>query len=500
VNPEAQSDDPTYKVKLQSDDVSNLLKNIADGAGPDLSPGIGGTRYRIVHAYKKCADFLEESIGPDSELLAQYFEYVWRQTSLIAIETADLQAAYRIFQTLNDRGATLLASDLLKSLLFRTAANDKVAQKAVAAEWSAVISAMQEAGESNHVRFLRYFFMADYETNGLLRADTLFDWLIRSAPEALKKELKKPATFARRLRSAADDYAAFSSGLDKSGKVQLSLSAITQQGSGVKQHLCILLAGRSLKKDAFEALTLALETLTMTFILSKERWNVLEKLLPDWCALIREAELATDQQSAIDEFIHKEIRPLIDEHAERMWERLDDTQPDPKKLIETILARIAFFVQREAKLPGSWTTLFEPEMTLEHILPQSLKEANLEEFGVGDIDEGSRYVYRLGNLALMPWGKNSAMSDRTWATFPAGAAKGYEPKKAAFKNSDWLLFSALGDDKLYGKRGATNIVIDKYDLREASVWNVDAFLRRQMALETIAADVWPMLPSRPGIS
>jgi Protein of unknown function (DUF1524) len=128
-------------------------------------------------------------------------------------------------------------------------------------------------------------------------------------------------------------------------------------------------------------------------------------------------------------------------------------------------------------------------------VPQGLKEVNLKEFGVSSQKEGQGYAFRLGNLALMPWGKNSTMSDRLWASVPPG--KHYEPKKIAFANSDWLLFNALGDDKKYGEGGASNATIKEYGLDEAPEWNVEAFKKRQVALESIAAKLWPLLPSRP---
>jgi hypothetical protein len=495
INAESGSDETAHKLKLQSDETSVVLRTIADGAGDSLKPGRGGTRYRLVNAYTKCREFLRDEIGAELVEVDSFFKYVWRQTFLIEIETADLQAAYRIFQTLNDRGATLLASDLLKSLLFRLAGKSQVAQRTVKSEWKAILKAMDEAEEVNHVRFLRYFLMADYDTEGkILRADSLFEWLTeKGGNKALQKDLASPAEFATRVRKAAQAYAAFSKGRNPQGDRVMALEGIRYQGTGVKQHLCILLAARDLEPQAIAELAGALETLTLVFALSGEQWNLLEKALPDWTAQIRDMAKVDDQLASMTSFISSEIQPLLDSHARDLWKSLDDTEPDPQKLVACMIARMAQFIQEKAGLPGEWDTLVGKKMTLEHILPQALKPENLAEFGASSPEAGRGYVYRLGNLALMPWGKNSTMSKRTWELNPARPKE--QPKKTAFANSDWLLFSSLAEDKTYG-HGAITKTIEAYELPLAPVWNVEAFGQRQASLERIASDVWPRLPNR----
>jgi hypothetical protein len=464
LDPGSDSEEERYRVTLQYPEVSEVLEAIGTGKGKDLSPG-KGTRYRLVKAYKYCLEFLSLHFGSDVKEVGEFFRFVWRKAQVITIETENLRSAYRIFQTLNDRGRTLNASDLLKNVLFHETSDDKHAQSKVRESWREVLGYLQDADENNHVRFLRYYLMGSFDTGGILRASEIFSWLT-DAKNPVAAELEaNPVGFSQQLRRAAQAYSRFSMGRDQNDRVNPHLQGIVIQRLGVRQHLCLLLASRGLERPAFDLLADALEDMTLLFAIAKERWNVVERNLPDWTNQLRESSTIGD----IEEFVLGPLRDVMVPLSERFWPTLDDMQRVPDALIKYMLARITLFVQQEAGLGGQIASLIDPRITIEHVLPQSTLNPDsaagtsaLDEFGLKSPIRAESSVYRLGNLVLMDWGDNSSMGPRP-----------FSDKSTYFRKSPWLFTSSLAKDNRRGGQTKVNKIVAKYSLLPSSGWNRD---------------------------
>jgi hypothetical protein len=518
VDPKGLNDDVRFRVELQYSEITKTLEDLCSGRRDDLKAGRGGPVYFLVSAYDKCVKHLSEELGEeDEDELIAFFSYVWNSTHVVTIETPDLKSAYKIFQTLNDRGRALNASDLLRNYLFKSAASDKLTQDAIREAWREMTAVLRDAGEGTQVRFLRYYLMAMYgltkkEAEGLdqpkdkrasiIRADDMFDWITRH--DDLLRVKKAPKTFARGLLSGARAYANFLGGRDAKGKRVEPLENIGHQRTGVRQHLCLLLAGRHLPDDAFARLAEGLENLTFAYALAAHPWNNLEKRLPGWSSTIRGCK--SDQD--VDAFIQKEVVSEIDPLADRIWKELDSIYAKFPSLAKYLLARLTHFAQASAFAGGQMAQLMDSKVSVEHILPRAIKNAekanaaNWQDFGAATRDEALPFVERLGNLCLVDWGVNSQLSSHTYASAPEGSPASYVTKRERLPYVPWLLTRAIASSASPKKLGdkataGQDKFIAKYGLAPpAHRWSAKEVIRRQKYLLEMIKVVWPLLPGQ----
>src|SRR5262249_7485800 len=136
IDPKGLGDDERFRVQLQYSEITKVLEDLCSGRESELKAGRGGPRYYLVRAFAKCVEHLSSELGAeDEEELKAFFQYVWNATHVVTIETPDLKSAYKIFETLNDRGKALNASDLLRNYLFRSAKLDRDTTALLRTEW-----------------------------------------------------------------------------------------------------------------------------------------------------------------------------------------------------------------------------------------------------------------------------------------------------------------------------------------------------------------------------
>ena len=93
--------------------------------------------------------------------LVSYARYFMTGIDLVVIESEDLSSALKIFETINQRGASLNAMDLVKNLMFSKARESQFSQ--IKSIWKEINGHLQACEESdNPLRFLRYFMTARY--------------------------------------------------------------------------------------------------------------------------------------------------------------------------------------------------------------------------------------------------------------------------------------------------------------------------------------------------
>lgn len=525
------SDALRFRIELQYSEVTTVLEKLCSKKRSDLTSGVGGPRYFLVHAYDQCINQLSDEFGEDAdEELTEFWKYLWLKAHVVTIETPNLKSAYKIFETLNDRGKALNASDLLRNYLFRSSGSSKSTQKILHDEWKSLVEVLRSAGESTQVRFLRYYLMSTYgltleeaenaeqaekegkaekKTNprsraDIIRADALFEWIVDN--DSLLKASVKPEIFARNLREAGEAYANFLTGKDINGKPLAPLANITFQKTGVRQHLCLLLAGRSLPSKMFARLADALETLTLCFAVAGVPWNTLEKHLPSWSSMIRQMT----SESMLDRFIEDVLEPEIAAHGSKFWEQMDRIYASSPSLARYVLARLTAYAQAAAVAGGTMAQLMDEKgVSVEHILPRSLKdpvtakEDNWVDFGVDTREAAAPYVEQLGNLCLVGWGTNSQLSDHTYASRPKDAPPKYEVKKDLLAHVPWLLTYAVAGKSSPTKTkaaGKPSTGKDKFTARygmspPALKWNSAEVERRHKYLRQMIQDLWPLLPA-----
>lgn len=159
----------------------------------------------ILEASKVAADHVKtitKSLPADVQAatLHKWLDYLQSSARVIWVEVQDQATAYRIFETMNDRGLKLSAADLVKNYLYSLVPPNQADQ--ITQKWQSMSAILESLGreDGDVVDYIRYFWIT---THGHTRSSDLFD--------KIKKEVNSEATalsWVSVLEARANDYAA----------------------------------------------------------------------------------------------------------------------------------------------------------------------------------------------------------------------------------------------------------------------------------------------------
>lgn len=144
-----------YRLDLQYEDAKGVLVNLVAGQ-PSNGKHVTKSAENIADAYRTALRFLAREFGSDPDKVRAFYAYLINRVKLIRIRTEGVAKALKIFETVNDRGLSLDAMDLLKNLLFvHTPQADFGKLKTV---WDDLQKVLRE-GNEQPLRFLRYLIL-----------------------------------------------------------------------------------------------------------------------------------------------------------------------------------------------------------------------------------------------------------------------------------------------------------------------------------------------------
>jgi uncharacterized protein with ParB-like and HNH nuclease domain len=161
---------------------------------------------RLLQASETILSFLRDTLLPlrgDSHArhLVRWITFIQKRASVVAVTVPDEVGAYRIFETLNDRGLKASQVDILKNYLFSKTPVLRIDEThALWNEMTGTISSLPEDEDANLVNYIRAFWITK---NGLTRHKDL----AKNIKEKINNE-PKSMQFISDLRSAAVDYTA----------------------------------------------------------------------------------------------------------------------------------------------------------------------------------------------------------------------------------------------------------------------------------------------------
>ena len=168
---------------------------------------------RMLSGYQRLRKSLEDNIGLDAEpakALASLEERLVKHVELVVIEVTDLEDAFLLFETLNDRGLELSAADLLKSHLLSRLATKTRSDVAILSkasdDWDKLVEVL---GGGDITGFLRYFLLM---THKRVQKKDIFPFfksdVAHAGPERLLDELLTMGrVYAQLLEPPSDDSA-----------------------------------------------------------------------------------------------------------------------------------------------------------------------------------------------------------------------------------------------------------------------------------------------------
>lgn len=424
-----------------------LAKNAPERKAEEAKKPQRQSHQRINKAAKLAEDKVKQIVRQHKkqefqvESLQKWVDFLERSAHVIWVTVPDESSAYIIFETMNDRGLELSATDLIKNYLFGRAGTTRMEQ--VKANWNTMTGALETIAEAEIVKtFVRQYWISQY---GVVRSSELFNAL----KEKKQSELDV-VSFSDELVAASGRYVAL---LNPTHSYWNDYSPGTRQAVetldtlGLVQTRPLLIAAMDkFKSDQISKLLLSMVSWAVRlFVSGKQGSGALETLYGTVAEEVTLGKLC----NAGD--VSKKMLPQIPN--DKQFE-IDFSTASVGK---AYLARYYLRAMEKQKMSDPDPYLVPSEtMTLEHIMPE--KRSN--DWNFVSVQDHENYVSRIGNLVLLKSGFNSAIG-----------SKGFADKKPILAKSDLQL------TKMASKYGE---------------WGMKQIEDRQKKLAEIAVKTWPI--------
>lgn len=331
-------------------------------------------KQRIVENLEAIDAFIAQR---DQKTLKLFANYLLSKVYVVFVTTASWQSAYRLFNVLNARGMALSNADLIKNMLFARLGGD-------AARSSELDEAWLELEEQIGIERLDQF-MAHH----------------RSSIMAMKARNALHEEFEPLVAAAATPFS-FVDELNTSARNYLRILRNDFGTPGARR------AVRSLRRVAFEEWIppmLAFLNTPVADLPEGEFIDLLERVTyQNWIRRLAFTARLTAYFQLITAIragkSADDIRAIFRSNAnDQEFRTLLDGEVYGRPFAQAVLLRL-----EEADQDESVTKDFGGKITIEHVLPQALKDAYWQERFTDD--EHRLWLHRLGNLALLAGIKN----------------------------------------------------------------------------------------------
>ena len=376
-----------------------------------------------------------------TEALDEWVRFLEHSAHVIWVTVPDESAAYIIFETMNDRGLELSATDLIKNYLFGRAGPRRI--ESVKTNWNTMTGALETIAESEILRtFVRHYWISQF---GVVRTAEFFNAL----KEKKQSELEV-VSFSDELVTAAGRYVPLlnpTHSLWNDYRPEARKAVAVLDVLGLVQTRPLLLAVMDkFKPDQITEVLKAMVSWAVRLLISgKQGSGALETVYGTVAEQITQRKLKTSRDVA------GKILPQIP----------NDNQFESDFAVANVgkahLARYYLRAMEQQKLNNPEPYLVpDNAMTLEHVMP----DKQSEDWKHVSAQDHETLVSRIGNLCLLDSGFNSKVS-----------GKNFDYKKPILKASTLKLTSMIADYQAWGRTDVEN---------------------RQKQLAGIAVKTWPI--------
>lgn len=437
------------KLALNIDDNEYFRGMITTGPD-DLRPQpTVSSHYLIEAAFEEARKYTQKIVGGLNKIhhgdaLNRWVRYLEHGARVILLEVPTGANAYKMFETLNDRGLKTSQADLVKNYLLEQAGDKRKIE--AQQKWARMRNTLESLEEDDiTVTFLRQAMTA---MRGHLRESEVF--------ERVQQRAKGPTTalqFLSSLEGLAGIYVAifnpeherWNSYPESIRRAILTLNLLNIKGL---RPAMLAVASQFSPKEANEAFRMFITWGVRFVITSKTSRGSIDEQIGEAANLVFTGEIKSAAA------LYKKVSDLIpvDEEFRRAFEIASVSQ-----------ARFARYYLRSLEMAakGEKTPWFIPNddpqvINLEHILPEEPGK-NWPDF---DEEIVSVYTRRIGNLALLLAKSNSDLRSSDFKT-----------KKAVYKESAYEL---------------TRMVA------RVPSWSKKEIAERQKTLANLALKAWPL--------
>lgn len=415
------------KLTLNTDD-NELFKNVVTNIPGAAAPQPLRASHHLLLAARAAAGKQVENIvalvgdkGVGDEL-NRWVSFIEHRALVVLLRVPDAADAYRMFETLNDRGLRTSQADLIKNFLF-SRAGDRLGE--LQSRWSYMRGALESASEDPDITitFLRHAMIL---LRGYVREADLYEsvqYIVKSQPSAV--------AFAATLETLSNDYVAtFNSNHERwnpyPDAARRALDVLNLIDIRPMRPLLLAVTAKVDTKQATPALNFLISLGVRLMIASSTRSSSVELPLADAAKSVFEGKIAT--ATKLREAL-KDLTPA----NEQFRTELERARVSNAKLARYYLRSLQTTANNE---PEPW---FVPQgdqqvINLEHVLPKK-PEANWPGFNQEKADQ---LATKLGNLALMRASDNANLRSMSFADKkPVYAASPYSLTSQIAEMDEW---------------------------------------------------------------
>lgn len=385
---------------------------------------------RKLYAALKCvtewfSGNLPKSQSAKEKFLRDWEVFLEKRAKVVKLDVSNKSAAYSLFETLNWRGVELAVADLIKNMLFAKSLNQ---ERQVATLWDGMAARIEGMQESDGVaQYVRDFWSS---REGLVRKKQLF--------KLADDSIKKPADCVKVAQSLSDEADLYADIVFPDAKRWKDLD------NGTKRIKRVLECFSILRISQVRPLLLAV----LRKIKEADRAAALEMI--GSCAvriLVGGARGGTVEKGYGE--LAKDVNGSSVSTLAQLRERLQKLAPTDASFEEE------FRLLQVTSAPKAKYYLFSLEshanpkdvvgdgpladgISLEHVLPQSLRVTGWPAFDAMTQQERKDYVFNIGNLCLIEGPLNDKVGSKPFKDKKPDIAKSrYKLTSVVSKSPDW---------------------------------------------------------------
>jgi hypothetical protein len=377
------------------------------------------------------------------DVLEQWVSFVEHGALAVLLRVPDDADAYKMFETLNDRGLRTSQADLIKNYLFGKSGG-RIGE--VQTRWSYMRGALEALDEDDiTINFLRHALVL---TRGYLSAPKVYE-----AVQELAKSEQSTVQFAAHLESQAAIYVAtFNPEHDHWNgypeSVRRAIEAFNLFDIKPLRALLLAIAGKFNHTETSKSFAFLVSLGVRLIVATTIRSGSVETPLSSAAKEVFEGRITSSDELKV----HLQNLTPSDQRFQEAFEGLR---------VSTAKFGRYYLRSLEAAAKGEKEPWFVPQgdfavINLEHVLPER-PDGNWPQLTDEDVRQ---FAKRLGNLVLMKASDNSHLKSAPFAE-----------KRSTYAVSPYVLTSQVA---------------------AVTEWNGDAIVNRQKVLAEYAVKTWPI--------
>lgn len=373
------------------------------------------------HSIYECYKYFKNKTDKEN-----MWQIILNNISIVHINAFNHFNAFRLFETLNDRGLELSAADLIKNFLLMKVSKDEEALNDVINQWNEMYDKVRDR---EPVKFIRRYFLANYK--GKISESRLYEE-VREKLEG--EDTEKIRDFTRALNENATIYKKILECSFLSEKInkklrELHLVEVAPSFTLLLKIMPCLTNDEISEKDILDIMDM-IESFHIRWGVCGQSTSTLDQIYNDICMSLNNIK-PQDFKATIKDILQKVIsKNNVDDNTFK-----ENFKARPFKPDET---RTKYILWKLSKPTGE-TTINIKQIQTEHVMPQKLSNKwlnHLKEKTSKNEDEvkalHKENLNKIGNLTIIKGEWNISMSNRP-----------FKEKQKDYKKSEFQITKEL---------------------------------------------------------